>query len=94
MKYRDGINQEELFIFGNKIGDGSDDDNLQCGFISLKLLNRIQQFKNKGVFHLDETYKVVNHSFPLIVFGFTDISRKFFPVAFMLTSHEKTVNYI
>ena len=82
-----------MFTFGHSIGIGSENDNFQCGFTSVKLLQRIEQFNNNGVYHLDATYKIIKHCFPLIVFGFSDIARQFYPVAFMITSHEKTTNY-
>jgi hypothetical protein len=43
---------------------------------------------------MDATYKIIKYSYPLIVLGCTDINRKFFPIAFMFTSHEQTVDYI
>ena len=81
-----------MFVFGQNIGDGSDDNHFQVGFTSVKLINRMTEFK-QGVFHIDATYKIVKNCFPLIVLGFTDLSRKFFPVAFMFTSHEETRDY-
>jgi hypothetical protein len=46
------------------------------------------------IFHCDATYKVVKHEYPLIVFGVSDINRKFYPVAFMLTSHKLNDDYL
>ena len=46
------------------------------------------------VFHCDGTYKVVKLEYPLIVFGVSDINRKFYPIAFMFTSHEMNGDYV
>ena len=46
------------------------------------------------VFHCDGTYKVVKLGFPLIVFGVSDINRKFYPIAFMFSSHEQKADYL
>ena len=83
-----------MFVFGKLIGTGNDYDHFQCGFTSLKLLRRVEYFNNGGVFHLDATYKIIKHCFPLIIFGFTDVSRQFYPVCYMFTSHETTIDYI
>lgn len=46
------------------------------------------------VFHIDCTYKIIKYNYPLIVFGFTDIRRQFFPIVFMQTSHEKKRDFV
>jgi len=46
------------------------------------------------MFHIDATYKIIKYFYPLIIFGITDLNRCFFPIAFMVTSHEKTGDYI
>jgi hypothetical protein len=48
---------------------------------------------SKGVFHIDATYKIVKYNYPLIVLGYTDLNRTFFPVSFMFTSHEQTADF-
>ena len=63
------------------------------GFTSLGLLKRLQNFNNQGTFHLDATYKIVKYNYPLIVFGFTDLFRKFYPVAFMFVSREQQADF-
>ena len=42
---------------------------------------------------IDATYKILKYLFPLIIFGFTDISRKFYVVSYMFVSHEQEVDY-
>lgn len=73
------------------LGDGSDEEHFHLGFSSRKLISRMKEHEAmaKGVFHLDATYKIVKYNYPLIVLGYTDLKRKFFPVSFMFTSHEK-----
>ena len=46
-----------------------------------------------GLFHIDGTYKITFENYVLVVFGRTDIVRKFHPIALMLTSHVQTVDY-
>ena len=46
------------------------------------------------VFHCDATYKIVKVGYPLIVFGISDINRKFYPICFMFTSHEQNKDYV
>ena len=43
-------------------------------------------------FHIDATYKLIKYFYPLIVF--TDLNHKFYPIAFMITSHEIAVDYV
>ena len=45
------------------------------------------------VYHVDATYKLLKHFFPVIIFGATDRDNKFFPIAFMITSHETSEDY-
>lgn len=45
------------------------------------------------MFHIDCTYKIVKYGYPLIVFGTTDLKRKFYPIAYMLTSHEQQKDF-
>ena len=84
---------QELFVFGEQIGDGSEEDHFHLGFTSEKLIKNMVVFNNNGTYHIDCTYKIIKYMYPLIVFGFTDITRKFFPIAFMLTSHETTEDF-
>lgn len=90
-KFKAYKEDDEMFFFGENLNDGSDNDHFQLGFTSLPLLNLL--VKN-GMFHVDATYKIIKYCYPLIVFGITDLNHKFFPIAFMITSHEKAVDYI
>ena len=84
LSYKKGITKEyDLMVFGVELGNGSDKSHFHLGFTTLKLILRIVQFKD-GCYHIDATYKIVKYSYPLIVLGFSDASRKFFPVAFMV----------
>ena len=94
LKFSPEMGEKDLFVFGNKLGDGGEDNLFQLGFTCLTMLKRIKEFNNFGCFHVDATYKIVKFCFPLIVFGFTDVSRRFFPIAFMFTSHEKQTDYL
>ncbi|CAF1037438.1 unnamed protein product [Brachionus calyciflorus] len=83
---------DDLVVFGvkkenglYKVGSGSDDDHCHFGLTSKKL---IKNLVDGTIFHIDATYKIVKYCYPVIVFGFTDIARKFHPIAFMITTHE------
>lgn len=76
----------EPFYFGIELGDGSDASHFHLGITTKNLLKNIEIC---GMFHLDCTYKVLKYGFPLIVYGVTDITRKFHPISFMITSHEQ-----
>jgi hypothetical protein len=54
-------------------------------FLSKTLLSKVI---DKEVFHLDATYRILKLCYPVIVFGVSDVNRKFFPVCFMITSYE------
>ena len=73
LKFNDDIDVNQMFEFGKQVGSGDDDDHFQCGFTSRQLLNRIAEFDNRGVFHIDATYKIIKHNFCLIVLGFTEM---------------------
>ncbi len=90
-KFKEGLQENDFFVFGSKIGIGTDSDHFQIGFTSQKLMSRIP---SGIIFHCDATYKVVKLEFPLIVFGVSDFNRKFYPVAFMFTSYELNVDYL
>jgi hypothetical protein len=50
---------------------------------SKKLMSNCE---NKGVIHLDGTYKLLKNNFPLVIIS--DKQGQFHPIAFMITSHE------
>ena len=89
--YKEGIEDKELFVFGSKVGNGTESDHFQVGFTSVILISRIP---TGVVFHCDGTYKIVKVGYLFIVFGVSDINRKFYPIAFMFTSHEQNADYL
>ncbi|RNA06074.1 hypothetical protein BpHYR1_032852 [Brachionus plicatilis] len=72
------------------IGNGDNQENaFRIGITSKKLINQIPALLVKNmVFHLDCTYKLTKNRFPFLVFGFSDFSGQFHPVAYALISHE------
>lgn len=52
---------------------------------SKKLMSSIE---SRGVHHIDGTYRITIYGFPLVVYGVSDQSGRFHPVAYMITSHE------
>ncbi len=97
-KYEAGISDRQPFVFGdtNKIGTGSPSDHFGLGMTSLKLLSYVDAANqgNVAIYHIDGTYKLTHNNFILIVFGRTDLRRQFHPIAFWLTSHEETDDYV
>lgn len=79
---------DEMFFFGVKFGD---ENHIQIRFTSLALLQGILLF---GMFHLDATYKIIKYFYPVIIFGITDLNHEFFPIVFIITSHEKAADYV
>ena len=47
-----------------------------------------------GVHHIDGTYRITTNGFPLIVYGISDQAGQFHPICLMITSHEKTKDFI
>ena len=45
------------------------------------------------MFHLDCTYNIVKYGFPVLVFGWTDLRRKFYPICYFITSHEQEIDF-
>ena len=80
-----------MFCFGEKLGTGEDNDHFQLGFTSLTLLMRTLW---TGMFHIDATYKIIKYFYPLMIFGITDLNHSFFPIAFMVSSHETADDYL
>ena len=67
-------NGRKMFLFGEKVNHSETNSDFYLGFTSEELLRRVTLFNNQGTFHLDATYKIVKYSYPLIVFGFTDLN--------------------
>jgi hypothetical protein len=61
------MEEKDLLIFGQDLGDGSKNSHLRLGFTSMKLIKLINKFGNKGVWHIDATYKIIKYCYPLIV---------------------------
>ena len=93
-QYHENLNDDDLFYFNCKfepnsskikLGDGNDNNHLNICLTSRSLMKYCEY---NGVFQLDCTYKIIKNRFPLVVFGNCDIKGKFFPIAFMISSHE------
>ena len=54
----------------------------------MKSISMMSKCANKGVFHIDGTYKLIKNRFSVIVFGVGDIAAEFHPIAYCITSHE------
>ncbi len=66
-------------------------ENMKQTHIMLTSKKLMSNCEKKGMFHIDGTYKLVKNHFPVVVLGITDLSGKFHPIAFCITSHEDTI---
>lgn len=82
-------NEDEPIYFGNEIKEGDEDTHFHLGITSKTLLKTIWMYDDGCMFHLDCTYKIVKYGFPVLVFGWTDLRRKFYPICYFITSHEQ-----
>jgi len=59
------LDDEEIFFFNpeKKLGDGSDKSHLNIMMTSKALMYKCE---NKGVFHIDGTYKLIKNRFPVM----------------------------
>jgi hypothetical protein len=73
------------------LGSGSKVDHFNIGMTSKNLMKLIQK---RGVFHIDGTYKISSHGYPLVAYGITDMQGHYHPIAFMLTSNESTADFV
>ena len=73
-----------------EIGTGSTLSHLNLSMTSKNLMKLIQM---RGVFHIDGTYKITSHGYPLVVHGITDLAGVFHPIAFMISSHETEADF-
>jgi hypothetical protein len=48
LQYHEDIEENEMFVFGEDYGDGSDKAHFHIGFTSVKMLKKIDEFRNRG----------------------------------------------
>ena len=102
---KDNSENADPFVIGvdenngvTAVGTGSDMDPFVVGFTSAGLLKKMQDFKVlnlEAMLHIDATYKITKESYPLLVIGITDISRRFHLLALYIVSQttELIVNH-
>ena len=81
------------FHFGSVVATGTDMNHLFIFVTCKHLLANLQLHGSSSVNHLDGTYKITDREFPLLVFGLSDLSGHFFPVAFAVVSHESAFDF-
>lgn len=84
------FSSSDVIFFGSDFGDGTDEKHFHLGITTKALLGNIHKSE---IFHIDATYKIIKYNFPLIVFGCSDVRRRFHPISFMITSHETKDTY-
>jgi hypothetical protein len=67
------------------VGNGSDSDPLVVGFSSAYMISRLILARDY-MLHIDGTFKIDTHGFPVLVVGVSDTARHFHPVALFLVS--------
>ena len=72
IKYDHDTTGDNLFLFGVELDNDSDKSHSHLGFTGIKLLEQLNQLRNRGIFHLNATYKIVKYCYLLIRFGFKD----------------------
>ena len=81
------ISNNEAIEYGSTVRTGTTLNHL---FIFLTSLTMIMMMTIIDLpHHIDCTYKLCERGFPLLVFGISDISGQFFPIAFTILSHEQ-----
>ena len=93
LKFLDSIDDTTAFEFNSVVATGTDENHLFIFMSCKRLIRRLQQHGNSSVTHIDGTYKITNRAFPVIIFGISDMSGHFFPVAFALVSHETKLDF-
>jgi hypothetical protein len=74
------------------LGDGSEENPLLIGFAT-KVTLRSLSFASAWIVHIDATYKTNTCGYPVIVIGVSDAWRQFHPVAFLISSDARQVQY-
>jgi len=82
---------DDFFCFGSQYGKGTDENHFQLAFSSVNMLRNVE---NRDLFHMDATYRILKLCYPVSVIGVSDVNRKFFPIAIMITSHETEEDYL
>jgi hypothetical protein len=94
LKYYDGIDENKAFVYGVRLGVGTNEDPLHISATSLSLLKNININNDSfRIFHIDSTYKLINNRFNLIVFGRSDVNGQFHLIACSIISSETTESY-
>jgi hypothetical protein len=88
------VDEKKPFVYGLKMGSGSDDDPLIICFSSKHLLKRISNYPNHfAIFHIDGTYRLIKNRFPIIAYGRSDTNGQFHLISLAICSVENTQTY-
>lgn len=99
--FKENIDENTPFFFNVKfdedgivkLNNGSEESHINIMITSKKLLRNLES-ENEGPFHIDATYKLIKNKFPVVVFAKTDFHHQIHPIAFVITSHEQTKDYV
>ena len=93
ISFDEKVGMDDVFEFNSVVATGSDANHLFIFMTTRKLMMQLKEYGNNSVNHIDGTCKITDRELPLLVFGFSDLSGQFFPVAFALVSHETGADF-
>ena len=96
LQYTDAFmgDDKKAFVYGVKMGVGSDCDPLIVCFTSKHLLLNISKhIHHYAVFHIDGTYKLIKNRVPVIAYGRTDTNGQLHLISVAICSHENSETY-
>ncbi|OWZ12661.1 hypothetical protein PHMEG_00014140 [Phytophthora megakarya] len=75
------------------VGNGSDAHPFVVGVTTKKLLRQADRDPASFILHVDDTYKLTQTGFPVIVIGMSDRARKFHLLAIFIVSQQQQTQY-
>lgn len=96
-QYNDQLADDEPFFFNLNFNDSNElilgDGKSEPLHIMITSKSLINYLKERGVGHIDATYKIMTTGYSLVIYGVTDIRGHLHPVAFMITSKEQEEDF-
>ena len=85
------VDEKKAFVYGSKLGTGSNDDPFIICFSSKHLLRRISNYPGYySIFHID---RLIKNRFPIIAYGRSDTNGQFHLISLAICSVENTDTY-
>jgi len=99
-QYSDDLDESTAFTFGYQLDQdewletGSDADPFVLAFSTKALLRKLDRDPDTFLFHMDATFKLTKHGFPVFVCGVSDATRSFHVVALFIVSQRTETQYL